>query len=151
MKTRKMKAIKLVEMQKEWWAMYEVGPNGFYATDYESNPVINAWHSYFFWGARLFGLINNGEVVSFCAAKFYKTKPEIHIYLNYVPKPHRGKGYGKEMKRQFFELVRKEGFSTITVDCQTPEGERLYADGTVTGKNKYGSIQRLDELNNGVA
>jgi predicted GNAT family acetyltransferase len=136
MKIRKMKQIKLVEMQKEWWGMYEVGPNGFYTTDYESNPVINAWHSYSFWGARLFELVHDGEVVSFCAAKFYKTKSEVHIYLNYVPKSHRGKGHGKEMKRQFFELVKKEGFSTITVDCQTPGGDRLYSDG----------IKRYEEL-----
>jgi len=149
---RKMKPMKLVEMQVEWWNMHEVGPKGFWKVDREANPVINAWHSYARWGARLFGLIHNGAVVSFCAAKFYTTRPEVHIYLNYTPKEFRGQGYAQELKRQLFALIEaarwKDGqpYTTITVDCQTSEGDRLYADGTVTGTNKYGNVQKSYQL-----
>ena len=125
---RKMKPMKLVEMQKEWWNMYEVGPKGFYRTDKPAGPVIADWHSLPTWGCRLFGLVHDGAVVSFLAASFRKREPVVHINLTYTPQEVRGKGYAREMKRQFWEFCKQESRSGITVDCQTPEGEALRDD-----------------------
>jgi len=141
-----MKQKKLVEMQPEWWNMYEVGPKGFYRTDKGSGPVIMDWHRYTMMGCRLFGLIHEGQVVSFLAAGFRKKKPEVHIYLTYTPQEHRAKGYAKELKRQFWELCTKQGIPTITVDCQTPEGEALFADGATVSTNKHGRPQKRYEI-----
>jgi predicted GNAT family acetyltransferase len=139
---RKMNQKKLVQMQPEWWNMYEVGPKGFYRTDREAHPVIGDWHRYTMMSCRLFGLIYQGQVVSFLATGFRKKKPVVHIYLTYTPQEFRGKGYAREMKRQFWELCKQEGRSAITVDCQTPEGEALFKDGENVGVNKHGRPQK---------
>jgi hypothetical protein len=41
---RTMNLMKFVEMQPEWWNLYEVGPNGSYRADKESGPVIADWN-----------------------------------------------------------------------------------------------------------
>jgi hypothetical protein len=145
---RKMKPMKLVEMQKEWWNMYEVGPHGFYRNDKPAGAVIMDWHRYAMIGARLFGLTHEGQVHAFFAVAFRKKEPAAHIHLAYVPVRSRGKGYSRELKRQFFELAQKEGIAQITVDCMTPEGEALFKDGVVIGTNKHGRPKkeyRLDK------
>jgi predicted GNAT family acetyltransferase len=145
---RKMNPMRLVEMQPEWWNLFEVGPYGFYRTDKPSGPVIMDWHRYTMMGARLFGLTHKGQVHSFMAVAFRKKEPVAHIYLAYVPIRSRGKGYAKELKRQFFELAKAEGIQTVTVDCMTPEGVALFKDGTDAGVNKHGRPQKSYDLRN---
>jgi predicted GNAT family acetyltransferase len=139
---RNMKPMKFVEMQKEWWNMYEVGPYGFYRNDKPSGPVIMDWHRYTMMGCRLFGLMHKGQVHAFFAVGFRKKHPTAHIYLAYVPIRSRGKGYARELKRQLWELCKAENIQTITVDCQTPDGEALFKDGENLGVNKHGRPQK---------
>lgn len=144
---RIMNPKKMVEMQKEWWNMYEVGPYGFYRNDKAAGPVIADWHRLpDMMGCRLFGLVHKGQVHSFMAVGFRENRPEAHIYLTYTPIRSRGNGYAKELKRQFFELTKKESIQLITVDCQTSDGEALFKDGATTGKNKHGRPQKSYSL-----
>lgn len=145
---RKMNPIKLVEVTAvpEIWNMYEVGPYGFYTQDRASHPVIGDWHRYTMMGCRLFVLNHKGQNHSFLAAGFRKREPVAHIYLTYTPLRSRGQGYAKELKRQFFDLCKAEGIQTITVDCQTPDGEALFKDGVTAGKNKHGRPQKSYSL-----
>jgi predicted GNAT family acetyltransferase len=145
---RKMHPMKLVEMTAcpAWWNLYEVGPYGFYRNDKASRPVIADWHRYPMVGLRLFGLVHKGQVHCFLAANFRRHEPCVHIQLTYTPIRFRGKGYARELRRQFLELAKAEGIQIVTVDCQTSDGEALFNDGADAAVNKHGRPQKSYSL-----
>jgi hypothetical protein len=115
---------------QEWAAEYKKFPAD--RKDSINKEVLKQWGTLPFYGDHCFGLIVDGETVSYFTARFSSKKSKnawgryIVWHFAYTPEVYRRRGYASQLGINIQNLAHAWGYKRVKSICQTYLGFRLH-------------------------